>query len=189
MTGPDRGTRMSRRIRRTLEEAGLEADGVVRSHEVAMAHRRARLADDHHPHFLHPGRTVLVAVGDAELRDPELLALAPLLDSLHPELAPGGGGVVLPLPLRGLADPDGAPVPDPDTLLESLVTLDAEPLALVLSEALDHLRHLHLSDDPALQRRVALRTEAVLLPLAGRMGGTLDRRYRWWWRRVGRGMA
>ncbi len=177
---------MADRVRRTLRGVGLTTDvtgPILRSHEHAMRRRRELLDDDHHPAFLHPGRTILVALEDAGVRDPAWLALAPLLDSVTPDFAPDPGEwtealqAVPPLPL------------EPGATLEELVQLDAEPLRVVLSEALDQLRHLHLIDDTDHQRTLAMRVEERVLPLAARAGGTLDRRFRWWWRRVGRGFV
>lgn len=176
---------MGDRVARTFRTLGLEGEGVravLLNHERAMEQRRARLEDDHHPAFLHPGRSLIVALDDAGVRDPKLLALLPLMDSVNPELAPD------PLEWAEALDRLGTPPLAPGASLEALVQLDPESMSVVLSEALDHLRHLHLLDGVERRRRLAERAESLVLPLAGRLGGALDRRLRWWWRRVGRGL-
>jgi hypothetical protein len=89
---------------------------------------------------------------------------------------PGGalGGVT---DLAETSAPEG--VPD-DRLLEALVILPPPLLAVALCEALDHLRHLHVEEGrPRLGRGVEL-ARSVYLPASSRLGGVLERRFRWW---------
>jgi hypothetical protein len=53
-----------------------------------------------------------------------------------------------------------------------------------VAEGLDQLRHLHLEPPTPARARVVDRGIRLLAPLASRIGGTLERRTRWWTRRV-----
>jgi hypothetical protein len=183
----DRGTAMASSVARTARSFGVEAAGVAllsRAHALAMGPRvRALGDDDHHPLYLHPGRTVLILLRDVGVTDPVVLAAAALTESEDVAFRIGlaavreaAGDAVAEL-VRAV------PLPGGETLAEALVTAE-EPVRLVaLAERLDHARHGHLREADAAWRR-ALHDEvgAVYLPVAERTDPRLAQRYRHWWR-------
>ena len=84
---------------------------------------------------------------------------------------------------------DAASVGPDSELLEALVGLPPGPLSVVLAEALDQLRHLHMeAGRPGLPRGVEL-VRQVYRPLAVRVAReapVLLRRFDWWEERLGR---
>lgn len=182
-----------------------------------------RLDDDHDPRYLHPGRTLLVFWEMATEADPpvdraalvSLLPVAPLIDSRDPELRPSDARIDARIntPIharieeRGqdlgervrrvqeVATAGGTPVPDPSAWLEAVLPEAAGVQVLVLAEAFDHARHLHVGGGPVEgkpqdpRRAYAAFVGEALVPLAARIGGTAHRRLEWWWRRVGQSMA
>lgn len=195
MTVPDtdRARHMGLRVQRAAARAGVPGrDLLSAAHELAMAPRTAALDDDHDPRYLHPGRTFLVALGDAGVRDPGLLASAILLETLEPRLGASVAAV------EEAADPAllGAwrvarhiPRPRDENLVERLVTSSEGVQRVALSEWLDQLRHLrHWAGEETVAWGLE-RTREVYLPLAERHGGTLARRLAWWMRRVAPGLT
>ena len=92
----DRGSAMAASVLRTARTFGMPREDLPllsRAHALAMEPRVAALADDHHPLYLHPGRTVLVLLRDAEVRDVVLLATAAVTESEDARfrIALGGG--------------------------------------------------------------------------------------------------
>jgi hypothetical protein len=199
---------MGRRLAREMEAEGippLRTGPVLDGCRRAVLARAAGVPDPEDPRFLHPGRTVLVLLRDGGERDPGCLAVAPLLDSVEPELqqalltaAPPGARLLLqqvPMLPGGLGAPaerDGE-----GEWVEALVVAAEEVRRLVLAELLDQLRHLHVMPGahhppghPAwggeARKRLLHRVEEVFLPLSQRTGGEFERRLSWWWRRVGR---
>ncbi|MEX2532319.1 MAG: hypothetical protein WD960_16245 [Gemmatimonadota bacterium] len=209
---------MTGRLARTLRRAELDegvASAVMEVLAAALGHREALLQDPHDHRLLHPARSVLVLLEDAEVREGELLAAVAAHDSRFPGLAlrkppwPGAvpgdpEGVIreLPLPCWVLNTPEPSPPsavradlsaeaspPDglaDERLLEALVALSDPLLTVALCEALDHLRHLHVEEGrPQLERGIEL-ARSVYLPASSRMGGVLERRFRWWHDTLGR---
>jgi (p)ppGpp synthase/HD superfamily hydrolase len=181
--GP-RAEAMARRIARTAERAGLTEAGhalLDRAFRLAMEPRGRMLTDDHHPDFLHPGRTVLILLEDVGCRDPLTLAAGAVCETLRPELA------VPVAEIRALLGPAVhslvAAVPVPahagDELLEQLVTGDHEARLVALAERLDHARHLHLRPRTEWAEFHGVTCEAYL-PVALRTDPALARRFRWW---------
>jgi hypothetical protein len=175
---------MARRLRRALRQAGVRdrgEDRVMTAFDRAMEVRHGLLPSEDDPRYLHPGRVVLILLGDVEEDDPGVLGAGALAESrdmeLRVESAPG-----LPFPDwgRGL----GGELTDSE-LLEELVTLPTEMQGVAMAEALDQLRHAHLWSDPVQRGRAAALAEAVFLPLAPRIHPVLERRLGWWVRRVG----
>jgi hypothetical protein len=199
-----RWLRMALRLERTLAAADLGAADTTRVLEVhnrAGVHRATLLPpDEDDPRWLHPGRNVLILLEDGGVRDVEWLALVAGLDQgrptlMDPRVREEAAMRGLPLPRTGPAaggDPGESGLGDAgheDAWLESALLLEPEGLATLLADSLDHLRHLHL-DPPGPARARAVRwAEERLLPLAVRSGGTLERRFRWWCSRVGKGLA
>ncbi len=187
---------MHARLREGLGAAGLdpaEAEAVLRAHDEAGAHRAALLPpDEDDPRWLHPGRNLVILLGDGTVRDPETLALATALDQGSPGLMPPQG--MAGADLRGIPLLEGgvgarASEEEEGAWTEGLVLLPTPLLQVVLADLLDHLRHLHLAPPSPERVRTVLRAEALLLPLAIRLGGVWERRFRWWCSRVGRGLA
>jgi len=180
---------MRRRVRRTMKSFAIpEAEIVLHALDRAMAPRILRLDDDHDPRFLHPGRSVLVAMEDGGLRDPGDLAVAAALESVSPELqgrapepsAQGeDGGLHRAFEesraLGGWTDPHRA---------EELLCQRPALQVVALAEWLDQLRHLRHWADDGVQELAGQVTASLYLPLAQRVNSTLARRLEWWHRRV-----
>lgn len=195
MGGEDRGTAMAAslvRAARSLGVAPAAITGVSRAHALAMRRRVEAFDDDHHPLFLHPGRTVLVLLRDVGCVDPLVLSAAALLESEDEPLR---------VPLREVAEVAGeavaelvgrVPLAGADDLAEALVTADEEVRLVALAERLDHLRHAHLRDSVEGWREgVLVQAEGVYRPVAHRTHPRLAQRYDHWCRtfarRLGRG--
>jgi (p)ppGpp synthase/HD superfamily hydrolase len=179
-----RAEAMARRIARAAERAGLaeaERSLLDRAFRLAMEPRRRRLADDHDPDFLHPGRTVLILLEDVGCRDPLILAAAAVCETLRPELAAPAAAIRDALGLAVHSLVAGVPVPDfaGDELLEQLVVGDHAARLIALAERLDHARHLHLRPQAEWAAFHGVTCE-VYLPVALRTDPTLARRFRWW---------
>lgn len=195
MTVPDtdRARHMGLRVQRTAARAGLAGRALLAAaHELAMAPRTASLDDDHDPRYLHPGRTFLVALGDAGVRDHALLASAILLETMEPRLGVSGAAAEAaadPALLQAWHVARHIPRPQDENLVERLVTSSEGIQRVALSEWLDQLRHLrHWAGSETVTWGLE-RTRDVYLPLAERHGGTLARRLAWWMRRVAPGLT
>jgi len=175
---------MARSIEAALAGRGIdhgEADSVVRAFRLAMEPRIEALTDDHHPAYLHPGRSILVLLHDVEALESGGLVLAALHESEDDALradraivADALGAVVA----ERLAE---LPIPGADRLEESLVLLPAGSAQAVLAERLDQLRHLHLRPEwadrwPGIHAEV----ERAWRPLAARVDDRLAVRYAHW---------
>lgn len=157
--------------------------------DLAMAPRSARLLDDHHPAFLHPGRTVLLMLREGGVRDPVALAAGALHESRDADLRVpadrvtdlGAGAVRDALPQL--------PPPDDPRLAERLVTLPPGPLVAVLAERLDQLRHEHLREPVVPWPELLEQTRLVWHPVAARAAPEMARRYAHWLRVFARRVA
>jgi hypothetical protein len=185
---------MAARLERTLRGAGLtgrDLDAVLEAHDRAGVYRASQLPpDEDDRRWLHPGRNVLILLEDAKVADALWLGRVTGLDQGRP-------GLMEPRVQRDLR---AAGVPalqvgsDPGDWLAEVVALPEPAVAMLLSDALDHLRHLHL-DPPGPERDAWVRfAHEAFHPLAVRMGGRyeggrLERRFRWWCARVAPGLA
>jgi (p)ppGpp synthase/HD superfamily hydrolase len=188
--GADRGTAMAASLARTARSFGVDPEGIAllgRAHALAMEPRMAALDDDHHPLYLHPGRTVLVLLRDASCRDGRVLAAAALTETEDEALCVPEA-VVRATVGDAVADlVHAVPAPHAESLAEDLVVADETVRLVALAERLDHLRHGHLRDaDPAWRRAVHAQAESVYLPVAERTHPRLAQRYRHWCRTFGR---
>jgi len=176
---------MAASLTRTARSHGVDEEGIhllARVHALAMAPRLAALDDDHHPLFLHPGRTVLVMMADCGIRDAAVLAAGALAESEDDELrVDEGARVGLPDSVCRLVR--GVPRAGRQDLAEALVTASHTVRIVALAERLDHLRHAHLRGDRAWRERVWAEAVAVYQPIAERSDPVLAGRYRHW-RRV-----
>jgi hypothetical protein len=187
---------MQRRLEGALASAGLapkDSHLAIASFRMAMQLRGEFVAEEADHRFLHPARSLLVLLEDVGETRPDLLAAAPLMESLEPHLvreAPAGAPEPIRSVLAGLprlpGGLGGTAGPDAEARwLEDLVVAEPGMQGLILAEALDQFRHLHLRPDGPFRNRILQRAEGVLVPLAQRLGGKLDRRMGWWWSRVG----
>lgn len=181
---PNRARAMAHRLEETAERLGVPPQGrrlITTAFELAMRPRVERLPDDHHPDFLHPGRTALILMEDAGIADATVIAAGTLCESLRLELA------VCSTEIENAVGDDvrrlvrGVPLPAEagDLLLEELVAADPAVQAIALAERLDHARHLHLRPETEWAEAHALTCE-VYRPVASRVHPTFARRYRWW---------
>lgn len=202
----DRGSAMAASIVRTCRSHGVDpavVDVLSQAHALAMAPRVKRLADEDHPLFLHPGRTVLVLLRDAGVTDGVVLAAAALAESEDEELRVDvgtltggdgradaeGGASALPPDVVELAR--AVPPAGSEGLAEALVVADEAVRLIALAERLDHLRHAHLRGSEQWpgwgggadwRARVHGEAVAVYAPVAERTNEGLAGRYRYWCR-------
>lgn len=181
---------MAASVARTARSFGVPVASlplIDRAHALAMAPRMAALADDHHPLYLHPGRTMLILLRDAQVTDPVVLAAAATTESEDEafrisaeEVRAALGGEVAELVGR-------VPMPDSERLAEDLVTGDEKLRLVALAERLDHVRHAHLRDtDDAWRRAAHAQARDVYLPIAQRTHPRLAQRYLHWCRAYAR---
>ena len=179
-----RARAMARSIADAARASGCPPDAVERltiANAVAMEPRLATLDDDHHPAYLHPGRSVLILLRDVGSVPEEGLVLAALFESMDDGLRAPADRVSSACGPHVAEARDGLPVPGDERLLERLVGL-AEPAALaVVAERIDQLRHLHLR--PELRSRWDgdhAEVVDVWLPFAQRLHDRLGSRIAHW---------
>lgn len=182
MTEPDRAEAMGRRLARTADRLGIDADGkalILDAFRAAMEPRRARIQEDHHPDYLHPARTALILMDDTREADPVLLSAALFAETRDPSLAaPADVREGISVEAAGLAA--SLPVPGrTDRLLEELLALPSAATRVAAAERLDHARHLHLrpEDEWASWHQD---TREAYAPVARRVDETLAARLDWW---------
>jgi len=140
---------MTRSVVSATTAAGYPPEDVSRLSRAigtAMGPRIERLGDDHHPAYLHPGRSVLVLVRDVGGVSCETLVVAALLESEDAELRASMDEVAR-FGQQTLDDVSALPLPGDERLMERLVGLPHGLALAAFAERLDHLRHLHLRED------------------------------------------
>jgi len=176
---------MAGRVDRTAVAAGVDRPGrdlIGAAMEVARAPRLETIDDDHHPDYLHPGRTVVVLLDDVGLADPLALAAACVLDTRRADLEPPDREVTENVGAAVTAFRSAVPRPGSVRLLEDLLASEPEVVVVALAERLDQVRHAHLWGD--LSEAPALYEEAseVYLKMAERTHTRLAARYAAWCR-------
>ena len=179
-----RAGEMARSLSAALRRLDFEEDevaAVARAHQLAMEPRVARLGDDHHPAFLHPGRTALILLHDVGKVDVTVLVLAALHESQDAELRLPPPVVEAALGTAAVTAISAIPRPGEERLVESLVTLGPGSALAALAERLDHLRHLHLRED-TIDSWADTHAEVLgaWLPFAQRVHAQLAKRYAHW---------
>ncbi len=191
MTTGERASQMAASVTAAAEAAGLDDEEVellAHAYALAMTPRVQALTDDHHPAYLHPGRSALILLRDVGALPVETLAAVVVHESLDGELRVGHDVVRAELG-DAVADVVASlPLPSDERLAERLVTLDEIDVLAALAEHLDHLRHAHLRPDLDWQ---ALHDEAgaVWVPVAERSHPRLADRYDHWHRSFARRLA
>lgn len=181
MTEDGRSGAMAARLRAAALDAGMApGDVAIVERAFALGLRGRRDLDAEHPDLLHGGRTALILLNDADVRDPVALAGGALLDTRTPARMPRRemveaelGGEVAAL-LRSVPMPEAG-----DELLEALVTAPPVARLVALAERLDHARHLHLRGTEEWAAAYHATCD-VYLPVAARTHPVLARRFRWW---------
>ena len=165
---------------------GADLDLVNRAYALAMKPRVAMLDDDHHPAYLHPGRSVVILLQDVGPLSSATLAVAAVLESQDSDLRLPVESVTEALGASASASAAAIPFPGDARLVERLIDLDGDLALAALAERLDHLRHLHLRSD--LRKTWAHHHEEVTevwLPFAQRTHPKLGSRFAHWARTFG----
>jgi (p)ppGpp synthase/HD superfamily hydrolase len=168
------------RLDRTALMHGVDDAGrslIEQGFRVAMVARLEVISDDHHPDYLHPGRTAAILLDDVGLNEPVALAAACLLDTQRPELEPTNPYVLDRVGQEVLDLRESVPRPGSERLLEDLLGSGPQVVLVALAERLDHLRHAHLRGDLEAARVAHAEGSAVYLALAERTHPLLARRY------------
>lgn len=184
MSTGERAAAMAARLDRTARRLGLgeqDRDRLVRAFRSALEPRAPRIADEHHPDWLHPARTALILMDDAGVADPDTLIAALLLETRRAALRVGeqerdGFGPAVAAILEEVPAEGGD-----DRRLERLVLLSPPAGLVALAERLDHARHLHLRDRGEWHDYHRL-TCAAYRPFAARVHPVLARRFHHWCR-------
>jgi hypothetical protein len=184
---------MAQSLRNALRGRGtsdVEIAAVERVFAASMEPRVAQLDDDHHPAYLHPGRSMLVLLHDVTQVDAVVLLIAGLHESVDAALALGPERVSEVAGPSALAALRSIPAPGDERLVERLLGLGPGLALAALAERLDHLRHLHLRDD-LMDYWADTHAETVeaWLPFAARTDSTLARRYAHWVRTFAKRLA
>lgn len=179
-----RAGQMARSLATTARSHGLGEDEVgalVRAHVLAMTPRVEVLDDDHHPAYLHPGRSALILLRDVGRVDVSVLVVAALHESLDAHLRVGPEEIEERVGSAALEALASIPRPGDERLVERLLGLGPGLSLAAVAERLDHLRHLHVRDD--LMDVWADSYDEVLeawLPFARRVHPKLAVRYAHW---------
>ena len=179
---------MAVRVERTTTVHGVDRPGrdlVARAIEVAMVPRLAALDDDHHPDYLHPGRTTVILLDDVGLADPVALAAASLLDTRRGDLEVPDHEIDDLVSHDVTAFRRAVPRSGSETLLEDLLGSEQDVVLVALAERLDQVRHAHLWDDSSEGREVHQEVSNVYLKMAERTHDRLAARYAYWHRAFG----
>jgi hypothetical protein len=181
---PRRDDQMARSVVSAGRARGLglsELGRLERAYRLAMQPRVTRLADDHHPAYLHPGRSALILMRDARSVGPAGLVLACVLESQDAALRIPPQSLEEALGASTLESVSAIPLPGDERLIERLVALDEGPALAVLAERLDQVRHLHLREDlhPS-GADYHEEVEGAWLPFADRLEPRLATRFDHW---------
>jgi (p)ppGpp synthase/HD superfamily hydrolase len=174
---------MGERVAETARSLGIESGSVqliTSAYALAMEPRRRRLEDDHHPAYLHPGRTALILMDDLGETDATVVAAASLVETEEERLSVSAARLPPVVGTEVALLVSIVPTPGAEDLAEKLVVAAPEVARVALAERLDQLRHAHLWEDMDRRRRAHREAEAVYMPVAERTHPTLARRYRWW---------
>jgi len=185
-----RWEQMAARVDRTAVAMGVDRSGrdlIGAAIEAARAPRLAVIDDDHHPDYLHPGRTAVVLMDDVGLADPVALAAACVLDTRRNDLEPPDREVSERVSAAVTAFRNVVPRPGSDTLLEDLLASEHDVLLVALAERLDQVRHAHMWGDVAEARAAHEEASEVYLKMAERAHARLAARYSHWCRAFGEG--
>jgi (p)ppGpp synthase/HD superfamily hydrolase len=162
--------------------AGVDdVDLVTDAYHLAMQPRLHHLPHVFHHDMLHPARTALILIENAQCRRAVVLAAAQMTESLLPALRVPAHEISA---LGGQVSALSKTVPDPlseeaGDLLEKLVTAEGDVALIAVAERLDHARHLHMRPESA-WRPYYEQTVAIYLPLAGRVNEDLFARFDRW---------
>lgn len=179
-----RAAQMARSLASAARSHGLgddEISALAQAYALAMTPRVGVLEDDHHPAYLHPGRSALVLLRDVGALDASVLVVAVLHESLDAHLRVGAEELEEHVGLAALEALASIPRPGDERLAEGLLTLGPGLSLAALAERLDHLRHLHVREDLVdLWADSYREVVEVWLPFARRVHPKLAARYAHW---------
>jgi (p)ppGpp synthase/HD superfamily hydrolase len=179
---------MADRVKRTAVASGVDRAGrdlIERAIAAAMVPRLAVLDDDHHPDYLHPGRTAVILLDDVGLADPVALAAASILDTRRGDLEVGDREATERLNPEVTAFRKAVPRAGSPTLLEDLLASEHDVVLVALAERLDQVRHAHLWGNLSEARVAHEEAREVYTKMAERTHARLAARYTHWGRAFG----
>ncbi len=173
---------MANRLVLTAARHGVDPRGRARvetAFRTAVEQRRDYSQRD--PELLHPARTVLILLDDAQVNDDEVLSAAALVESENDRLAVANDRVKTLFGARVAERVQAVPRPAAcgEELLEALLVADPDTQRIALAERLDHARHLHRRPRAVWANQHEIISQAYL-PVAERVDVVLGRRLRWW---------
>lgn len=175
---------MARSLRAALRARAVtsqEQEAVIRAFALAMQIRIATLDDDHHPAWLHPGRSALIVLHDVQHVDPIVLIIAALHESVDVALQPPPEDIQEIVGASTWQTLQSIPMPGSERLVERLLHLGPGLALAALAERLDHLRHLHMRKDLTDHwADTHVEVSEAWLPFAARVDPTLATRYAHW---------
>lgn len=181
---PDRGAKMARSLAAVARADGSDDDAVQalgQAYSAAMGPRVEALDDDHHPAFLHPGRSPLILLQDVGSVDVSVLIVAALHESTDHDLRVSSAEVEAAIGRTAVEAVESIPLPGDERLVERLLTLGPGLSLAALAERLDHLRHLHMREDLTdAWADVYAEVLDAWLPFAQRIHPRLATRYAHW---------
>lgn len=164
-------------------QGSSEADvaALAKAFALAMGPRIESLHDDHHPAYLHPGRSCLILLRDVGPVDVSVLVVACLHESVDAGLRVSAEAVEAGLGSAAQRARETIPLPGDQQLVERLLTLGPGLSLAALAERLDHLRHLHVRED-LIDTWADVHAEVLeaWLPFARRLNEKLATRYAHW---------
>lgn len=172
----DRARAMLERVRTEARAAvgAVDADTIAAALETALRARDRAIDDDHDPRYLHPARTIRIAIADGPCTNTGALAAGAFIDTVDAWLVPEP-----PAPLKPWVDAVPVAGADRDLLLERIITADPDAAVIALAERLDQVRHVHLRHDRD-ARAAHAEVRAICIPAARRVSAVIARRFEHW---------
>jgi (p)ppGpp synthase/HD superfamily hydrolase len=172
---------MAAKLEAYATRRAVDPASIVAAYQSAISVRLPVLTDIFHPDFLHPARTVLILLEDAECTDATVLTAAALVESVYPSMRQREDVIAKEFGAGVAAITAAVPKPDQpsDQLLEDLVTASYDVGLIAVAERLDHARHLRFRDQKYWQPFYDQIT-SVYLPFSSRVSEQLHTRLERW---------
>jgi (p)ppGpp synthase/HD superfamily hydrolase len=172
---------MAAKLHAYAQRRSVPPASILDAYESAISVRLPVLGDVFHPDLLHPARTILILLEDAECTDPQVLTAAALVESEYASMRLDEKTITdhFGAAVAGLVSSVPRPDQPNDELLEELVTSNYDVGLIAVAERLDHARHLRFRDQELWQPFFEQIT-SVYLPFSSRVNARLSTRLERW---------